>query len=692
MTSLSLPPRWLAAIIAVAACSGPGPGASPDAAGPDAAGPDAADPDAAMDAALDAAVDAAPDAPDPVPMPLDLELGHQAGVTSIQRTATRVLTVDPGHHWALWDPTTRALIAKGDRACPVSQGCQEPAALLAGDTVLIRGVPTLEVRSATTGQVLAAIPSQVGLDTPGSGIASDGSYVWANTTAWVRAWSPTGVNRVDVAGNYLASKPAGAPGELRIGAGPAGVGRLERIDVATGARTTALHDGTFLAWSSDGARFVTTTGNLVRVYDGTGALVSSGVLPTLTELGTRGDRLWVRSHPGPDDALDVYPASNLAATPTRITITNGATVVDTPEALGVLFPTGGSLDAISLATLAVTHVGGLPCGLTTFAGGASGWLVGTAGGAVLTGAGSSLGPPLARGKLTSISGTVGGLAAIASAAGIVELVAVSDTPMVVRTLPYRSSRVELSTDGATLVVADDLASGGCQPALPLRVIATASGAVLHQWPYPTTATSQLVDIGVARSALVIAHYLYDATARTYTRLLTTAAGATLPSYGPPITVDVFTGMGGLLAFAPAGQRAASHPAYASLDQAFTYLYDGGVQRAIVDGVERGWLDDDRVLIARYVRAGSQTVLSSTTVRSVDGTVVATPPLPELAGAITPVGLGQLYAPGRNVVYDATTGAAVWTGPPAWSASARQAAGDHVLYVSGTALVVERFRP
>ena len=407
MTSLSLPPRWLAAIIAVAACSGPGPGASPDAAGPDAAGPDAADPDAAMDAALDAAVDAAPDAPDPVPMPLDLELGHQAGVTSIQRTATRVLTVDPGHHWALWDPTTRALIAKGDRACPVSQGCQEPAALLAGDTVLIRGVPTLEVRSATTGQVLAAIPSQVGLDTPGSGIASDGSYVWANTTAWVRAWSPTGVNRVDVAGNYLASKPAGAPGELRIGAGPAGVGRLERIDVATGARTTALHDGTFLAWSSDGARFVTTTGNLVRVYDGTGALVSSGVLPTLTELGTRGDRLWVRSHPGPDDALDVYPASNLAATPTRITITNGATVVDTPEALGVLFPTGGSLDAISLATLAVTHVGGLPCGLTTFAGGASGWLVGTAGGAVLTGAGSSLGPPLARGKLTSISGTVG---------------------------------------------------------------------------------------------------------------------------------------------------------------------------------------------------------------------------------------------------------------------------------------------
>lgn len=687
----------LLVMLLATACSGDGAGAVVDA-----ADPDAATDDAGPDAALDAAVDAAPDAAaPPVPVPLFLELGHQTGLTSLQRTATRALSVDAGGHWALWDLGARALIAKGDRACPVSQACQQPAALLADDTVLVRGMPDLEVRSAATGAVLATITTTAALDTPGSGVADDGSYVWAATTTSLRAWTPAGFPKVNVAGNYLVSQVHAAPTELRIGAGPAGVDRIERVAVANGARTTSLHDGTFARWFHDGARFLTTSGNLVRVYAATGAAVSATVLPAVTDLDAEADRVWIRTRDNFNDVLNVYRASDLTAAPTLIPIPLSAEIIAAPGAVGVLHPTYGSFDAVALVTLAVTHVDGLPCGLGAFgAGAAGGWMVGTGAGAVLTGSGAALDPPLARGKLTSVSGTVGGLAAVASAAGIIELVEVDDTPMVVRTLPYLASHVELSTDGATLVATEDLPNGSCRPALPLRVIATATGAVLHQWPYPGLGDAGLLEVSVARTALTLAHYQFVGGALT--KILTTATGVVLPSYGPPLTSDL-QGIGGLLLFAPGGQRAASLASYATIDQAFTYLYDAGVQRAIIDGVPLGWLDDDRLLVARYARAGNQYVLMSTTVRAPDGAVVATLPLPDLAitgslsarvrGQVTPVGQGQLYARRKNAVYDPATGAQVWAGPfNAQGDAATDAAGDHVLYVSGTAIQVARFRP
>ena len=689
-------PTLATLVVLAVGCSGPGPGDVTD-------GPvvDAADP--AIDAAIDAATDAALDAAEPpTPVPFSVELGHVTGVVSVQRTASRALSVDAGGHWALWDLGTRALVAKGDRACPVGQACQQPAALLAGDTVLVRGMPDLETRSATTGAVLATIPSQAGLDTPGSGLADDGSYVWAATTTSLRAWAPSGAPRVNVPGNYLASRVFAAASELRIGAGPAGAGRIERFAVPTGVRTTSLHDGVFARWFGDGARFLTTSSNLVRVYDAAGASVSAAVLPHLMGLDARGDRLWIRTRQNFDEALTVYRASDLTAAPTLIAIPLDAELVDSPGAIGALHQTYGSLDSIDLTTLAVTHVAGLPCGLGAFSGGGSSWMVGTSGGAVLTGTGGAVDHPLARGRLTSASGTVGGLAAVASAAGIVELVEVDDTPMVVRTLPLLSTHVELSTDGATLLASEYLVNGSCRPALPLRLISTATGAVLHEWPYAGAGDTTLLEVSFARTARLQAHY--TVTGGAFVRTLTGADGATLPGYGPPITSDIFNGISGLLLFAPGGARAASLGAYVSADQAFTYLYAGGVQRAIVDGFPLGWLDDDRVLIARYTRAGNQDVLASTTVRAVDGTVVATPALPDLfiaassttarlRGHVTPAGEGQLYARRKNAVYAEATGALVWAGPVNQSAEAvSDVAGDHVLYVAGTTVQLVRFRP
>lgn len=684
-------PWKLLSLVVLAACSGGGGGGGVDATAVD------AEPDAPVDAAVDAPVDAPPP---PTPVPFDPELGHQTVITGLQRTATRALSVDSSGHWALWNLGTRALVAKGDRACPVGQACREPAALLAGDTVLVRGMPNLEVRSATTGALLASIPSQVGLDTPGSGLALDGSYVWATTTAAVRAWSPAGLPRVEVTGNYLGSSVFAAASELRITRGPAGAALVERIALATGARTTLAPDGVFAFWFPDGARFVTTSSNLVRVYDAAGVPLSAAVLPTVSGLDGQGDRLWYRTRDNFNEVLHVHQASNLAAAPTPIAIPLDAIVVNAPGALGVLDSFYGRFDTVALDTLATTRVEGLPCGLVAFGAGGGAWMVGTLRGAVLTGLGATVERPLARGELTALSGTVGGLAAVATAAGQVELVEVDDTPMAVRTLPYQTSHVELSTDGSTLVVTEDLTSLSCRPSLPVRVVATASAAVLHQWPYPAYDTSGFTDVSVARTALTVAHLLFEGGG--YTRTLTTSTGTVLPAYGPPLAFGS-SGMSGLLLFSPGGQRAASVGSYVSIDQAFTQLFDAGAQRAIVDGFPLGWLDDDRLLLVRYVRNGNQYV-PTTTVRQVDGTVLATPAVPELnpylgdslarvRGHITPVGQGQFYARRKNAVYDLATAAQVWSGPSATSSrQLSEPAGDHVLYVAGTAVQVVRFRP
>jgi hypothetical protein len=282
----------------------------------------------------------------------------------------------------------------------------------------------------------------------------------------------------------------------------------------------------------------------------------------------------------------------------------------------------------------------------------------------------------------------------------VYLLQVDDTPTVIRELPYRSSHVELSNDAATLVVAGYLDSAQFRNDRSVRAIDTATGAVTRTWPYVWSDDAPLFfELSLARDGLTICHVVMQWNGMQWMsmRTLTTIDGTVLPDYGPPLTFDL-NGTQGPHLFSPSGARAAITSAYADIGNAVTMLYQGGVLVNAVDGAALGWLADDRVLVGRYAPTTGQFL--GNTIYSPNGTVIATPPLPDLRpreiisarvrGNVSPAGGNDIYARSQNAVYDVTTGALVWQGPLGSVGGA--AAGDHVVYSLGTRVVIERFRP
>src|SRR6185295_1004049 len=101
------------------------------------------------------------------------------------------------------------------------------------------------------------------------------------------------------------------PGELRIARPDRNV--IERISTATGNSTrSAAFQGTFHSWFVDGARFLTTSSNTVRVYSSAKVTQENLFsLPTLDSLTGQGDYVWTlgnRSY-----ALDIYALSHPSA-------------------------------------------------------------------------------------------------------------------------------------------------------------------------------------------------------------------------------------------------------------------------------------------------------------------------------------------------------------------------------------------
>ena len=690
----------LAAALVAAACSGPG-GDALDAPALDAPALDAP----ALDApAIDAGpIDGTPlDGPAPDASPtdlLDLELGHLSTVDYLQRAGTRALTA-AGRHWALWDLPTRTLIASGDQSCPVAFHCSLPVAVLAGDVFLVRNRPLLEVRSVATGAILQTIDAGLSFFyVPQTGLASDGSYVWAAGQDGLRVWTTAGVLKVDLPGNFQAARVFAAPLELRLGTGPV-AGAVEIIGIADAARTTVPITGTFHTWFLDGERFLTVSGTTVRVYDRAGALLAAGNPATQENLTGQGDHVWTYRGSTPGDPFAVYAHDDLDTPVATFTFDVPSVLVPAGNTIAVL-PRGPAW--FRLLTLGPSSSLGPPIAvpieyLSAYTGDASGWLIAGGHGAVFTGAGNATGPVLARGPVLSVSGTAAGTAALSVDSGTTYLLSIDDTPSVLRTWPYRSSHVALANDGATLVASDYLDAAQYRDDRALRVIDTATGAVTHTWPYrwadyPTI----FFEFSVARDALTLCHarLRWDFPQWTSQRLLTTITGTPLPDYGPPLTVG--STLHGVHLFSPDGTRAAITPAYLDMGQALTTLHDGGAPVTTIDGIALGWLDNDRLLIGRWASDGQ---FISTTLYAAAGTPIPTPVLPELRpiettahrvrGNVVPAGGNLFFARAQNAVYDLTTGALVWQGP--FDGVGGDVAGDHIVYVRGTRVAVERFRP
>jgi hypothetical protein len=124
---------------------------------------------------------------------------------------------------------------------------------------------------SSTGGATSSFARQSPIEAPSAirwwRLAVDGSYVAAATDAQLIVRTPTGEVLFSRFGRYGDAIAFAAPGELRIGAGAAGVHAIETIAVPAGiARISVPYLGSFHAWSEDGETFIATAGDSVWIY------------------------------------------------------------------------------------------------------------------------------------------------------------------------------------------------------------------------------------------------------------------------------------------------------------------------------------------------------------------------------------------------------------------------------------------
>jgi len=175
-----------------------------------------------------------------------VELGHVGGLELVRFSGSRVISLDSGGHWVLWDYAAAAILASGDTGCisggAISNDCgRGPLVDVAGPTAVIRTLSGFEVYSSSSGQLLSTITA----------LQSGGSWQAMGATS-ARAVAATshrqsnGLDRVSPSGQLLLSRPGdyrsanafAASGAVRVAAGPAGA-VVETVTVPGGTASTS---------------------------------------------------------------------------------------------------------------------------------------------------------------------------------------------------------------------------------------------------------------------------------------------------------------------------------------------------------------------------------------------------------------------------------------------------------------------
>jgi hypothetical protein len=553
---------------------------------------------------------------------------------------------------------------------------------VAGDVAVDRTATSLEIRSATTG----AITGTIATTTSNAGIATDGSYVFTADGTALRLWSSTGAMMTSFDAVYAGAAIYATPTELRAAQGST----VDILDIATKTKTSGTFSGAFLSWFDDGEHFLTTTGNIARVYTKAGVQVAIGSLPTVSQLTGQGNYVWTYQPFTVDNPLRIYAITDLSAPITTLNLGVEDVVVPAGDAIAHFSQGPGEIEYIQLgATITRSTITTLVGDIVAFARHGSRFMVGTTGGVVYDGAVANA---LSYGIPWQLSGASNGTVAIATTSGHLPILDVGANT--VHDLPLRSTRLELSADGKTLVAADDLEGAQYRDDRSLRVVDLASGDVTYRWPYAWSQYPVLfLGFAYARAAGILVHDLRDVSGATMVAdPWTDLAGNALSAYGPARTGDLELPM-----FSPDGMHAAFTSGRSSIGSASpqgnqtAQLYANGVVVGGVNGVVLAWLDNDRILVATYtIGPWEQSIQNIVSVFDATGAHLAAAALPDVAGEVlTSIGDNLVFSRNHNAIYDYTTGATFWQGNP--RAANGVVVGDSIVYTIGTHVIRSAYR-
>jgi hypothetical protein len=613
------------------------------------------------------------------------DLGHGWYIDTLFKENDRILSADGLGHWALWEPSSRSLLASGPGAVVIdSAGSNHLRPAMAGGLVAVATSQTaLELRAASDGHLLdtltvsipdlpVSIPSEEGQH---YGVATDGSYVWVKNASGLTAWNQAGDVVASRTGSYLNALLFAAPGELRVARGPAGSSVIEIISTITGeSSSSGTFLGTFHSWFADGARFFTTASTTVRVYSGD-TVQQQGIvaLSTTRNLAGYGTYFWTHVDNTPGYPLDIYSLADTSTPIKHLNLASGSWVQAAGDVLGV-FSSEPTFDVVRFAEpgAPVSTIEGSKLSPRLFAGtGADDWALSTGIGALIDD--SDVEHSLSCGLTRSIAGSSSSRTAIATEAGGVLLFDLTSTgKSYVGHVPFASLRVLLSADGQTLGAA--ATAQQWQPDRGLLVFALPALTELQAWPYYVledtafnfTMSADATRFGIAQGTLVPR----TATVRQVLDLDDSPPYLSLPNTrNEPLVLSA----DGSLVAAPTGSRGD--------DDGVSNIYENGILVNVVPGYALTWLDGDRLLVNRYNSSGTGT---GSEIYGLDGMLESTPALPHFPKDVQPLGSDLVYSPPHNAIYSLATGAATWTGDAPWGPPAPGAvAGDFVVYASAS---------
>ncbi|WP_437759324.1 hypothetical protein [Sorangium sp. So ce1389] len=626
-----------------------------------------------------------------------LDLGHTQPLRRIFVSGDRVVSWDHDR-WILWDTATRSAIADGhapggfrelpeplpDGSFPELPGGVE----LRGDLLLVQTDPlhAFELRNAADGSLLAAISAEY----DAVALATDGSYAVTTNRGDITVLSRTGDEVLSITLEYVGFIHP-APDAVYVTT-PSTAGPLVQIIPIDGSppHTTPVFAGNFHAWSQDGARFLTTAGNTVRVYSKTGVQESIVNLPEFYELGAIGDYLWTHSTYLPGHPLQIYRIGGGNVPVAQYEHSPNATIVPTERAIGVFERSSPELTVIDLGGSEVTatqHEAAMHGFSVMHIDGGLRWAIG--GWRGLIEQKGTVADPDATGMLgcgaSNLGGSASGQVAIATAVGTILVYDTADLDAGPTTsIPLLSGRVQLSADGGVLA-ARAAESDSYLENRALRIFSLPDGAQVASFDSEVT----LLGFSLSSSGTTLGRtYHRPGNSRGDERIVSDVSGETV------IYQD--TGSQPTPVISPDGHHFLVTDEPVEGGCGFTQFYADGELVNAVPGCAVGWLDETRALVQTYDYniSTARYDYRASTIYDELGNPIATPPLPRIALAprdreavgdgyvygIVPVSPTAIHALYEHAIYDVETGATLATLPPD-----SVLAGSSVVYACGNAI-------
>lgn len=628
-----------------------------------------------------------------------LHLGHQIFVKSVRVSATNLLSEDDSGNWILWDYGSTAVLASGSSGCDYisrTVACLSSPIEMAGSTAVIVTPTGFELHSATDGHTTGTITTSAWWYK----LATDGSYIATGNPSGLSAWSPSGQLLFSRTGDYSHAVAFAAPGNVLVGAGPAGSNTVETITVPAGAATTAAQqfNGQFGSWFPDGSRFTAVAGATGLIYSSAVSQLGS-ISPLTTGTQVVGQGNWVWTSVGA--VLNVYPAAGDSSAP-AFTYPMSVGAPAFPSALTVGFVSGSttfSVVDLSGATPVKTDyssplvsVSSDPGATPYTAYSASRWILGNIDGLVIDGTSlASTARYFGFGVVRSIAGGSDHFA-VATASGTIFYFS-STTLLLEGRINFPATQLAMSADGSVLV-----ARGAS-----VTVYSLPSGNPLYTW---TGAPAS--DISLSASGTELGQVW---SADPITQQVSAVTGGSVifsDSINNPASQDIADAPP--LVLSPDGTFIAAVqtdgiPTQGASFPVTNLYHNGTLVTAFSNGFPAGWLDSNRLLMNNYTSTpeGIYSIVryAGCGLYGPDGKATgAACGLTKEVTELQPVTSDTIYAAQFNQIVSVSSGAATWmTGDPFfWSSAVHTSdlpppaalAGAYVVFVSNTDLLTQPF--